>query len=101
MTVHADDCECDTYGCELRRKGLQVAPSATPSRHNRVPFRTQEPPAYNRQIRGEHRGGGTFMPYLNVDGSPVRSKQWETHRRRLTDIRNAQRAQAQGATNGV
>lgn len=84
----------------MRRKGLQVSPSALPSRHNRKPPRKVEPPAWNRQIVGEHRAGGTFMPYLHPDGEPYRNKEFAEHRRKLTETRRAQRADPQGATDG-
>lgn len=84
--IHPEDCECtESYGCQLRRKGLQVAPSATPNRHNRHAPAKQEPPNYNKQVMGEHRPGGTFMPYLNPDATPIRRKQWENKGTALTE----------------
>lgn len=90
--THPPDCQCSTYGCVLRRKGVQVALAATPSRHNRKPPRRTEPPAWNRGVVGEHRQGGGFMPYIDVHGEPIRNKQWASERRKLTAIRDATRA---------
>lgn len=92
MTAHAADCDCPTYGCMLRRRGLQVAPSAMPNRHNRKVTQTQ-PSSWNRQVRGEARPGGFTMPYINPDGSPVRAKQYESQHRKIKD--NVARIRAQ------
>lgn len=90
MTVHPLDCECDTYGCVMRRKGLQVSPAALPNRRNTVPPRKNEVPAYNKTVRGEHRPGGTFVPYLNERLEPIRAKEYEHRRHELEDIRRRQ-----------
>lgn len=90
MTVHDPDCDCDTYGCQLRRKGTQVSPAATPNRRNTIPPRKIEASAYNKQVMGEHRAGGTFAPYLDSSLRPIRQKAFAERRHELTEIRRAQ-----------
>lgn len=72
------------YGCSLRAKGLQVTPSSTPRRHNRRPFRKQEPPAYNKQIAGDRRPDGSFMPYRDANMTVIGQKQFDERSRELT-----------------
>lgn len=71
MCVHRDD---DCWGCRIRAKGVQVSPSATPSRRNTIPPRTADP-AWERGLAGERRCDGSFMPYLNEHGSPLHVKE--------------------------
>lgn len=59
---------CETFnpeclGCQMRAKNLMVAPSATPSRMNKVPPR-QANPAWERGVVTQKRPGGTEMPLL-------------------------------------
>lgn len=91
--IHPADCQCDTYGCQLRRKGLQVSPAAMPNRHNRVVKQTQ-PNAHNAQIRGERRPGGFISPYLHAStGAPVRAKEYEAKHHAIHDTIARSRAE--------
>lgn len=69
MICQVPGCE-EHYACGLREKGVAIAPSATPSRINKVPPRKADP-AWERGRVGEHRAGGTFMPYLDNDMHPM------------------------------
>lgn len=85
MSVHARDCDCHTYGCLLRRKGIQLPPSATPTRTPNRPWRPG--PRYNSWEAGhvgEHRADGSFMPFLDPgDGHPLSTKEWADDRRQF------------------
>jgi hypothetical protein len=83
MTIcQIDGCE-EHYGCRLRAKGVQVSPKATPSRHNKRKARV-EPPSWNKGIVYDDRPGGTKMPVLNPDMTPVRMKQGAEQRHKIT-----------------
>lgn len=78
---HEPPCDCGSYGCDLRAKGVQVSPAATPNRRNVKPSTTAADPAWERGIPGEHRPGGSFMPYLDVGtGKHLGVKQFSEHR---------------------
>ena len=70
MSVHAPDCECDTYGCQLRRKGVQVSPAGM-VKHNGKPPAAHRYNQWEKGKAGEHRPDGTFMPYLNKTGDAI------------------------------
>lgn len=75
------------YGCRLSSKGIQVSPTATPSRvRNPVPV-PHEPPSFNKQIMYEDRPGGTKIPLLNASGDVIRRKQYGENRHRYEAIR--------------
>ena len=70
MAVHPEGCDCGSYACELRNKGIQVS-AAGMVRHNRKP---PSPHRYNQWEKGkagEHRADGTWMPYLDKHGSQI------------------------------
>ena len=97
MTVHDSDCECDTYGCQLRRKSIQLSYDASPTRRSRRPWRPKVNCSENAGLAGERRPGGGFMPYLdlNADGNAYRkihTKEGRERRREISDIRQAHRA---------
>lgn len=83
------DCE-EHYGCRLRNKGLQISPAATPSRHNRRKDRV-EPPSWNKGILYDERPGGTKMPVMNPDLTPVRMKQASEQRQKINKHLRASR----------
>ena len=95
MTVHDPDCECDTYGCVIRRKSIQLSYDASPTRRARRPWRPKVNCSENAGLAGEHRPGGTFMPYLDTtpDGRlrKVHTKEGRERRREIADIRARQR----------
>jgi len=84
MTIcQIEGCQ-EHYGCRLKSKGVQVSPQATPTRHNRRKD-TVVPPSWNKGIVYDERPGGTKMPVLNQDMSPVRMKQGAEQRHKITD----------------
>lgn len=84
MTIcQIEGCE-EHYGCRLRSKGVQVSPNATPTRHNRRKDKV-EPPSWNKGIVYDERPGGTKMPVLNQDMTPVRMKQGAEQRHKIND----------------
>lgn len=83
--IHDPDCDCDTYGCRMRRKGLQVSPKATPSRRNHIPPRRVEPPGVNKQIVYDERPGGFKMPIFTEKGDVLRHKRYSEQRHKIND----------------
>lgn len=71
MAVHAPGCECDSYGCRLRRKGVQISAAATPTSHNRKPPAAHRYNQWEKGVAGEDRPGGTRMPYLDSSGDLI------------------------------
>lgn len=108
MTICAGDCQPPDrhYGCELRDKGLQVAPAALPTQAKRhIPPRVHDNNAWERGVKGEHRPGGTFMPYLDEKGNPIRLKRYHENEAKFKDIRRRQlesvgNSTVTGANNG-
>jgi hypothetical protein len=88
--IHPDDCECPLYGCELRRKGVQYAGSATPTSRARKPFRESINCSWEAGVAGETRPDGSRMPYLDGTGRKIRVKEYGENRRKLSDIRSRQ-----------
>lgn len=92
MSVCRDACQppC-SLGCELRQKGVMVAPSATPSRMNSVPPAPANP-AWERGIVTETRPGGHVVPVLGENMRPIRVKEYGQRRReidaRLRQLKN-------------
>ena len=70
MSVHDPGCECDTYGCRLRRKGVQVS-HAGMVRHNDKAPSAHRYNQWEKGIAGESRPNGTRMPYLDKNGSVI------------------------------
>lgn len=92
MTVHDPDCGCDTYGCQLRRKGLDFSYNATPTRRSRRPYRPKVGGGgWEAGKSGEHRTDGSFMPYIgDKSGRTIPTKEFSERRRQLTDARDRQ-----------
>lgn len=72
------------YGCRVKAKGIQVAPSATPSRRNdAAPAKAN--PVWERGRVGERRPDGSWMPYLSPKtGKPMGVKEFAQGRRGFT-----------------
>jgi hypothetical protein len=91
--IHPPGCTCTTsYGCQLRRKGIQVPASATPTR---TPRFVQRRPRYNSWeagVAGEHRRDGSFMPYIHSDGREIGVKEWSDNRRDYSSKLRASKA---------
>jgi hypothetical protein len=88
--IHGQGCDCDTYGCRLRRKGIGFSADATPTHRSRRPFRSKTDASWEAGKSGERRADGSFMPYLNDRGTPIGVKEYGERRRELTDIRRRQ-----------
>ena len=87
MTTHAPDCTCDTYGCQLRRKGISLSSTASPTARARRPFRPKVDASANGGLSGEVRPGGTFMPTLDGSGRKIRTKEGRERRREIDEFR--------------
>lgn len=90
MTVCDGSCEPScSYGCELRKKNLMVAPSAMPTRMNDKPPPTADP-AWERGIVTQERPDGSRMPLLQPNSlEPMRVKQHGENRRNIeAQLRN-------------
>lgn len=94
MTVHDPDCGCDTYGCQIRRKGVDFSANATQTRRARRPWRPKVEASWEKGVAGETRADGSRMPYLDGTGRPIPIKEFGERRRELTEIR---RRQVQGS----
>lgn len=74
-----------SYGCALRQKGVQVAPSATPNRHNRRAGRAHQAP-WEQGTISETRCDGSKMPLLEPGTRhPLHVKQYGENRRAIDE----------------
>lgn len=75
---------CDppcSYGCELRQKNVGVAPSAMPTRMNKVPP-PKANPVWEKQIITDKRCDGSEMPiFERGTNQPLHVKQYTEDRR--------------------
>lgn len=71
-----------SYGCQLRQKGVAVAPSALPSQMNSVPP-PKANPAWERGIVTETRPDGSRVPILDSNLRPIRVKEYAQKRREI------------------
>ena len=81
------DMICQDCG-EAVKRVLQVpalTAAATPSRRNKVPP-PKANPAWERGIAGEHRRGGTFVPYLDSEGKRIGVKKFADNRTKYERI---------------
>lgn len=95
MSVHPPDCDCDTYGCQLRRKALGFGMTATPTARARRPFRPKrdESCSWERGLAGEQRPGGFFSPYIGEQSfRRVHVKEASERHREITEVRRAAHA---------
>lgn len=78
MAIHPPDCNCVTLGCVLRRGGgIQVPPSATPTRTRRFVPRQPRYMSWEAGVAGEHRPDGSFMPAIDgTTGDRIGIKRW-------------------------
>lgn len=85
------------YGCQLKNKGIQVSPSATPNRvKNPVPS-PMTPPARYSQLMYDERPGGIRVPIMNSNGTHMRGKQFDDNQRSITN--NIRRVRSGNASN--
>ena len=73
--IHPPECECDNYGCRLRKKGVQVSPSGM-VKHNGKPPAAHRYNQWEKGVAGEHRADGSFMPKLDKNGSVIPIKKY-------------------------
>lgn len=71
------------YGCRLRAKGIQIDPRALPTQRNNI-GPPQANPWWERQVMGEHRPDGSFMPHLVDDCTrPLQIKEYSENPRKF------------------
>ena len=72
---------CQECGEAVKRvhQAFALTAAATPSRRNKVPP-PQADPAWELGIAGEHRPGGTFVPYLDSEGKRIGVKKFADNR---------------------
>ena len=93
MAVHPEGCDCGSYACELRNKGVSIAHAATPNRTRKgKPGSNAEYNGWEKGKAGERRSNGTFMPYLDGKGNTIPVKQFaekrHTYDERLKKVRS-------------
>jgi hypothetical protein len=93
--IHPSDCDCDTYGCQLRRKGIMLSYDASPTRRARRPWRPKVDASHNAGLVTESRPGGTVMPVLDASGRKIRTKEGRERRREIDEFRRARHQGAQ------
>lgn len=78
---------CQDCGEAVKRvhQAFALTAAAAPSRQNKVPP-PKANPAWERGIAGEHRRGGTFVPYLKNDGSRIGVKEFADNRTKYERI---------------
>lgn len=71
------DAEREAFKEKLKSLSFGRVPGA-----NREPkgTRAKPNPAWERGIKGEHRPGGGFMPFIGADHQPIRMKDWGENR---------------------
>ena len=83
------DCGEETVKRILQSPALTAA--AAPSTKNKVPP-PKANPSWEKGIAGETRRDGSFVPYLNSEGSHIRVKEFADNRkkyeRKLREVRN-------------
>lgn len=91
MAVCDGSCEPScSYGCELRKKNLSIAPSATPSRMNTNPP-PKANPVWERTIPTQERPDGSRMPFLSpTTGKPMRIREFNENKAKVREARRRQ-----------
>jgi len=82
------DTVCQDCGEEAVRRILQspaLTAAAAPSRMNKVPP-PKANPAWERGIAGQHRPGGTFVPYVDSEGKRIGVKKFADNRKKYERI---------------
>jgi hypothetical protein len=88
--IHPSDCDCDLYGCTLRRKGILLSYDASPTRRTRRPWRDKVNCSWEAGIATESRPGGFQMPYVDETLRPIRVKEAGERRREISEHRQRQ-----------
>jgi hypothetical protein len=87
LCTRTDEHPC-SYGCELRRKGVGIAPSATPNRtsNRKQPLRAVRESSWEKGIVYDERPGGYRMPVLEPGTrSPLHVKQYGENRQAIDE----------------
>jgi hypothetical protein len=72
------------YGCRLKAKGLQVAPTVGASTQTRNWRPTVDvPPPHYKNILTRDVPGGFKLPVLKADGSPIRHREAQRDSRKI------------------
>ena len=82
------DTVCQDCGEEAVRRILQspaLTAAAAPSRMNKVPP-PKANPAWEKGIAGQHRPGGTFVPYVDSEGKRIGVKKFADNRKKYERI---------------
>tara|TARA_B100001146_G_scaffold213777_1_gene214456 strand:- start:1664 stop:2011 length:348 start_codon:yes stop_codon:yes gene_type:complete len=81
------DTVCQDCGETVKRilQSPALTAAAAPSQKNKVPPRKADP-AWERGTAGEHRPGGTFVPYVHADGSRIGVKEFADNRTKFERI---------------
>jgi hypothetical protein len=87
--IHPPDCECESYACELRRKGIGFSYDATPTHRARRPWRPKVNCSWEAGIAGEQRGG-FFQPYVAEHSlRRIRLKEAAERRQEISEVRRS------------
>lgn len=84
--IHEPGCDCGSYGCELRAKGLRFSSKAIGVKGTQ-PFRPKVNCSWEAGVSGERRVDGSFMPYVDARGRKIHVKEAGERRRELQEIR--------------
>ena len=78
---------CPDCGETVKRilQAPALTAAAAPSRKNKVPP-PQANPAWEKGIAGEHRRDGSFVPYVQTDGSRIGVKEFADNRTKYERI---------------
>ena len=95
--IHPRNCRCDAYACRLRAKGVQLDPGTTRQEYRGKPGNNAQHNSWEAGVAGEHRAGGTFMPYLDRKGNVIPIKQGVDNKFQHRKIRRKQHDRAVAA----
>ena len=77
--------ECLEFAVKRIIQVPQIAPSAMPTRMNKVPP-PKANPVWERGTAGEHRKDGSFVPYLDSNGNRIGVKEFADNRTKFERI---------------
>ena len=91
MSLDDHPSGCDCFGCKCR--SLSFAESAMPNRssNRKQKLRPMQADSYGKQVVGETRNDGSFMPYLTASGEPMHRREADRRRHEIEATRDAQR----------
>jgi hypothetical protein len=77
-------------GCRIQGGYVPNLGAGTTATRTKTGATKPRDPSWEQGVAGEHRPGGTFMPYLNEKGSEIGVKEFGERRRELTATRDSQ-----------